>query len=335
MASGWRPARAATASGRRMRSGWYTGSRNRSAASFTGEAVSCWPRPLGRSGWVTTQPTSCPAATRASSGSRHHARRPLGLPVWELQKRACREKPGAYGGQARRPVLLPFSGFCQLADFATDQVALQGADVADVQLAVQVVGFVQKGARQQVFAGLFEELTLGVLRAHRYALGTLDLLAERGNAQATFFAFLLAFHAHNFRIDEHQLVRRILGVGYVDDGDLAGEPDLRRRQPDALGGVHGLEHVFQELVELRRAEIGDLLRFTLQHRIAVLHDWINHNSEIPHLSQITFKIAFRFAERIAAELFQENGCGRARARPRAPASPAFARSRRPPPHGPP
>src|ERR1022692_1749302 len=39
MASGWRPARAATASGRRMRSGWYTGSRNRSAASFTGEAV--------------------------------------------------------------------------------------------------------------------------------------------------------------------------------------------------------------------------------------------------------------------------------------------------------
>jgi hypothetical protein len=77
------------------------------------------------------------------------------------------------------------------------------------------------------------------LRAH--------LLAESGNAQATLFAFLLAFHAQDLRIDEHDLVRRILRVGNVDDGDLAGEADLRRGQPHPFGGVHGFEHVFEEL----------------------------------------------------------------------------------------
>ena len=77
-------------------------------------------------------------------------------------------------------------------------------------------------------------------------------------------------------------------------------------ETDAFGGVHGLEHVREELIEIRRAEFSDLLRFTLQYRIAVLHYWIYHNSEIPHLSQITFEIAFRFAERIATELFQES-----------------------------
>src|ERR1035438_3930529 len=70
--------------------------------------------------------------------------------------------------------------------------------------------------------------------------------------------------------------------------------------------VHGFEHVFEELVEFRRAKIGNLLRLALQHRVAVLHDWINHSSEIPHLSEITFKIAFGFAERIAAEFFQKS-----------------------------
>ena len=47
--------RCSTASGRRTRSGWKTGRPSRSAASFTGEAASCLPRPRGRSGCVTTE----------------------------------------------------------------------------------------------------------------------------------------------------------------------------------------------------------------------------------------------------------------------------------------
>src|SRR5258708_6112545 len=38
-----------------------------SAACFTGDALVTWPRPLGRSGWLTTVQTSCPARALASS----------------------------------------------------------------------------------------------------------------------------------------------------------------------------------------------------------------------------------------------------------------------------
>jgi hypothetical protein len=41
---------------------------------------------------------------------------------------------------------LPFSGFLEFADFAFHQVAFQGAYVADVELAVQVIGLVEEGA---------------------------------------------------------------------------------------------------------------------------------------------------------------------------------------------
>jgi hypothetical protein len=42
--------------------------------------------------------------------------------------------------------ILPISGFLEFADFAFYEVALQGANVTDVELAVQVIGFVEEGA---------------------------------------------------------------------------------------------------------------------------------------------------------------------------------------------
>ena len=39
---------------------------------------------------------------------------------------------------------------------------------------------------------------------------------------------------------------------------LRADADLRRRQPDALGRVHRLEHIFDQLVQLRRIELGDV-----------------------------------------------------------------------------
>ena len=62
-----------------------------------------------------------------------------------------------------------------------------------------MIGLVQERARQQVFAGHFELLALGVLRADGHALGAPHLLAEAGDAQAAFFAFLLAFDVHDLR----------------------------------------------------------------------------------------------------------------------------------------
>ena len=53
---------------------------------------------------------------------------------------------------------LPFTRFDQLTNFALDQVAFERTDVADVELAVQMIGFVLEGACQQIVAGLLENL---------------------------------------------------------------------------------------------------------------------------------------------------------------------------------
>ena len=81
---------------------------------------------------------------------------------------------------------LPFSGFHQLADFAFHQVAFQGADVADVELAVQVIGFVEEGAGEQFFSGLFEDFAVNILGADRDFVGAGDVFAEVGDAEAAF-----------------------------------------------------------------------------------------------------------------------------------------------------
>ena len=53
---------------------------------------------------------------------------------------------------------LPFSGFHHLADLALDQVSFERADVADVKLAIQMIGLMQKCSCQQVLAGFLEKL---------------------------------------------------------------------------------------------------------------------------------------------------------------------------------
>src|SRR5215469_16901676 len=101
------------------------------------------PRPLGRSGWVTTNLTANPRSTRRS--------------------RMGTAKTGV--PQKTRFIMagLPFAGFHQLADLALEHVALQRTEVADVQLSVEVIGFVKQGSRQQLLAGDFERLALEIL----------------------------------------------------------------------------------------------------------------------------------------------------------------------------
>src|SRR5581483_1172389 len=117
----------------------------RSAHSFTGDAASCCPRPRGRSGCVTTAATSCPAAT------------------------ICSKVGTAKAGMPRKtrrmaPPLIPISGALLLLDLALHQVAFERADVRDVQLAVEMIGFMLQRARQQIFTGLLELHAFGVLR---------------------------------------------------------------------------------------------------------------------------------------------------------------------------
>ncbi len=60
----------------------------------------------------------------------------------------------------------------------------------------------------------------------------------------------------------------------VDDREPLRDADLRRGETDALRGVHRLEHLVDQLLELR-VEDGHRRAGLRQHRIGILHDLVN------------------------------------------------------------
>src|SRR5450759_2709791 len=159
IASGWMLSRSARKSSLVLiLSGWRTGSPRSIAERFTGEAASSMPRPLARSGWVTTSFTLKPASTSFSSVGTAN----IGVPQNTRSITAA----------------LPFTQFNELADLALHQVALERADVADVKLSVEVVGLVQQSARQQLLARDLKRLALQVLRPGSDFARTSHLLAK-------------------------------------------------------------------------------------------------------------------------------------------------------------
>src|SRR5208337_4734076 len=101
----------------RIFSGWVTGMRAARAASLTGGAVICPPRPLGRSGCETASAISWPAASNASRVGTANC----GVP------------------QKTSFTALPLARALHLANLAQVQVALEGAHAEDEQHAVQMV----------------------------------------------------------------------------------------------------------------------------------------------------------------------------------------------------
>src|SRR5436309_8505591 len=100
---------------------------------------------------------------------------------------------------------LPCSRLHQLANLALHQVALQGAEMADVELAVEVVGLMQKCAGEQLFASFLKPLAFEILSANRYCTRTRDRLPEFGNTEAAFILCVLALGMNDFRVDQHEL----------------------------------------------------------------------------------------------------------------------------------
>src|SRR5215469_610362 len=203
----------------------------RMAASFMGGGAVSRPRPRGRSGCVTTSRTWWPAAA--------------------MRSKVATAKAGVPRNTRRMDGSVPIPGALQLLDFSLHQVALERTDVRDVEPPIEMIGLMQEGARQQIFARLLELFAFGILRLKGDAFAAFHLLAESRDAQAALFPFLLALHTEDPRVDQHQLVVRVFAIRNVDNGDLSGKADLGGGEAHALGGVHGFEHVFQELMQLR------------------------------------------------------------------------------------
>ncbi len=107
-------------------------------------------------------------------------------------------------------------------------------------------------------------------------------------------------------------LRFVFADADVDHRDLFTDPDLRRGQTYALGCIHGLPHIGNELIQFFGAEVNDLFRFLFQHRITVFNYLSDHVSCVAQrlkrldLSEIIFVIALCFAQGVTAELFEES-----------------------------
>src|SRR5260370_14345440 len=186
------------------------------------------PRRRGRGGGVTATGRECPASTSFSrvgeaDGGGAEKTGLRGVGIWREFK-----LPNYQIAQLPNP--LPLSRLHQFLDLALDEVALERADVRDVELAVQVIGLVQEGARQQLFSGVLEKLSAQILRAYRNGLGARDLLAKFGNAQAAFAAPLAALFANDYRIDQNQLAPPFFLEAHLDPPDSLRNADLRSCQ---------------------------------------------------------------------------------------------------------
>src|ERR1019366_5086637 len=236
-------------------SGWTTGRPSPSAVRFTGDSASCRPRPLGRSGWVATSFTRKPAATSFSSVGTANC----GVP------QNTRSIMGA----------LPFALLDQLADLAFHNVSLQSADVADIELAVEMVGFVHQRARQQFFSAYLDGFTFHILRARGNRAWPRHLLAEFGQTQTALVGSETPFSVDDLGVDQHDLGAGIFLEADINHRNALADADLRRRQTDAMGGVHALKHVFDKLAQ-RVVEYGDGGCRFLQYRVPEFHDCVNH-----------------------------------------------------------
>src|ERR1019366_4136608 len=249
-------------------SGWTIGRPSASAARFTGDSASCMPRPLGRSGWVATSFTPKPAATSFSSVGTANG----GVP------------------QKTKSIMsaLPFALLYQLADLALHHVSLQGADVADIELAVEMVGFVHQRARQQFLSAHLDGLAFHVLCARRNRAWPRHLLAEFGQTQAAFVGSETPFGVDDLGIDQHDLGARIFLEADVDHRNALADADLRRCQTDAVCHVHALKHIFDQFSQLV-VEHGDGGRRILQNRVPEFHDFVDH-LEVSQLLAVAFEI---------------------------------------------
>ena len=120
--------------------------------------------------------------------------------------------------------------------------------------------------------------------------GTFDLIPQAREAQAAFIRFCTGATGLDIRIGKDErhpffedgllaidakIALQLRGMGDIDDGQLEGDPDLRCRQANAVGLVHGFDHILGQRARLVR-DIGDWRAIDAQHGVAINDNGQNH-----------------------------------------------------------
>src|SRR5690606_30431539 len=136
-----------------------------------------------------------------------------------------------------------------LFELLTDASALEVGEIVDEELAVQMIDFVLNTDSKQPVGIELNRLAFAIERTDANPLGAPDLVVYPRHRQAPLLHLLDAFSREDFRIDQHE--RLIARLADIDDDNALVHVDLRRRQPNTRRGVHGLEHVVDQLLQAR------------------------------------------------------------------------------------
>ena len=115
-----------------------------------------------------------------------------------------------------------------------------------------------------------EPLTIRLLGTHLHARRALDLFVDIGHRKAALFRHLDPIACHNLRVDV-DLGLVLLGAD-VHDQERSMHVDLGSGQSDTRGGVHGLQHVRDQLPE-RGVELLHRLGPGTQPGVGKLQYW--------------------------------------------------------------
>src|SRR5882672_7529154 len=176
---------ASAKAGSRSFSGCSTGRPRASAVCFTAERRGAWPRPAGRSGWVTTAATWWPRSSRASSAGTAKG----GVPMkTSLTRRASLAQVGLdVRGRVLRGRFLELPVLQELLHAALVEIALQAADAVDEELAVEMVDLVLQRHRKQALGLDPHFLLVRRVGAEQNARRAVDLGREVDDREAALF----------------------------------------------------------------------------------------------------------------------------------------------------
>ncbi len=159
--------------------------------------------------------------------------------------------------------------------FFDDEVAFDAAHTVEKQFAVEMIHFMLKRACQQLPAFDGAYLTRPVHASdhgsHRSRHGGI----ESGNAEAALFLELHAFLLDEFRVDEDQQIVGLVAEREIDDENPERHADLRGGEADARRGVHRLDHVVDQRLNVF-GQLADLCRAIVERRAAEFLDRTNH-----------------------------------------------------------
>ena len=168
-----------------------------------------------------------------------------------------------------------------------------GGHAVGKENAVEMIHFMLQRAGEEAGAIEGNRVAREILRMNGDPRRPANIGGDFRDAQATFDTHFFTLRMGDFGVDENERhvgadiggeageeqTRGPVAVTDINHGELHGPAHLLGGETDAVGGVHGFQHIGGELAQLRR-DLRDALPFFAQDGVAVLCNFENHARSI-------------------------------------------------------